>query len=100
MDRDIKNKRKEGNKSDRDGLKIEIGQKREKKKDWVGGQNQTLLSLVSCINPRDSNVLNFGNSVLGENSIFIREQTHNSNIYQGSKTYLSLKNNFNLILNN
>lgn len=66
MDRYIKNKRKEGNKSDRDGLKIEIGQKREKKKDWVGGQNQTLLSLVSCINPRDSNVLNFGNSVLGD----------------------------------
>lgn len=45
MDRDIKNKRKEGNKSDRDGLKIEIGEKRKK----IGWVDKIKLFYPSCL---------------------------------------------------
>ena len=62
MDRDMKNKRKK---------KKEVMEMDWKMRDWVGGQNQTPLSLLSCINPSDSNVLIFVNTVLGDCSFKI-----------------------------
>jgi len=55
MDKDMKNKRKE--------KKEEVMEMDWKMRDWVGGQNQIPLSLLSCINPIDSNDLIFVNFV-------------------------------------